>query len=152
MSKETDTQRSDTFSKVSLLGTDNVGQFSFKVHDLLTRGLTSVFVERKNHMWKCPEDRAHEGWRQGVGEMHRLPEVPALRLWERDRGTSERRIELGENECHFGEIKDLGQPPKKSPLKAAVKKPWEGRISSCQERSLERNSKTSNEKMDWEKD
>lgn len=56
---------------------------------------------------------------------------------------------MGENECHFGEIKDLGQPPKKSPLKAAVKKPWEDRISSCQERSLERDSKTSNEKMDW---
>lgn len=50
MRKETDTQRSDDFSKVSLLGTDNVGQFRFKVHDLLTRGLTSVFVERKNHM------------------------------------------------------------------------------------------------------
>ena len=54
--------------------------------------------------------------------------------------------ELGENECRFGDIKDLGQPPKKSPLKAAVKKPWEDRISSCQERSLERDSKTSNEK------
>lgn len=54
--------------------------------------------------------------------------------------------ELEENERCFGEIKDLGQPPKKSPLKAAVKKPWEDRISSCQERSLERDSKTSNEK------
>lgn len=50
MSKETDTQRSDDFSKVSLLGTDNVGQLSFKVHDLLTQGLTAVFVERKTHM------------------------------------------------------------------------------------------------------
>ena len=43
MSKETDTQRSDDFSKVSLLGTDNVGQLSFQVHDLLTQGLTAVF-------------------------------------------------------------------------------------------------------------
>ena len=50
MSKETDTQRSDDFSKVSLLGTDNVGQLSFQVHDLLTQGLTAVFVERKTHM------------------------------------------------------------------------------------------------------
>lgn len=61
--------------------------------------------------------------------MHRLPEVPALRLWEKDMGISKRKVELQENECRFGEIKDLGQPPKKSPLKATVKKPWEDRIS-----------------------
>lgn len=42
-----DTQRSDDFSKVSLLGTDNVGQFRFKVHDLLTRGLTGVFFGKE---------------------------------------------------------------------------------------------------------
>ena len=81
--------------------------------------------------------------------MHRLPEVPALRLWEKDMGTSKRKVELGENECCVGEIKDLGQPPKKSPLKATVKKPWEDVISRCQERSLEHDSKTSNEKRDW---